>query len=84
MSTQIDVELVLSLAKTLKNRKAPEIYNEMIKYGEKNLHSEFAKLFQKVLTDRIVPSNWTEEHYHPDFQKRRQEDAGKLPWSDSP
>lgn len=57
MSTQIDVELVLSLAKTLKNRKAPEIYNEIIKYGEKDLHSKLAKLFQKVPTDRIVPLN---------------------------
>lgn len=41
----------------------------MIKYGGKNFHSELAKMFQKVLTDRMVPSDWRKSITIPIFKK---------------
>lgn len=72
MSTQMDIKSVESLAKALKNRKAPgvdELHNEMIKYGRRDLHTELTKLFQKVLTDGNVPSDWKRSITIPIFKK---------------
>ncbi|XP_050456668.1 craniofacial development protein 2-like [Cataglyphis hispanica] len=71
VNTQIDAELVESLAKTLKNRRAPGLdgLHELVKYGGKDLHSELAKLFQKVLINRTVPSDWKKSITIPIFKK---------------
>jgi hypothetical protein len=67
--TSTEVKMAI---KKLKNRKSPgidEIPNELIKYGGVKIMEEIRKLFNKILSQDIVPNEWKMSITIPIFKK---------------
>lgn len=73
----ISIEKIKQMTAKLKNRKAPgmdEITNEIIKYGGDTLLAELQILFNKIISDKTVPSEWRESILIPIFKKGEKTD----------
>lgn len=66
------LEDIKNAARNLKNRKAPgpdNISNELLKYGDEQLHEEITKLFNKIIRSGRIPNNWKLSTTIPIYKK---------------
>lgn len=68
----ISLEEVQEAIRRLKNRKSPgpdNIHNELLKYGGENLHEILTVMFNKILQEGKVPTEWKDSITVPIFKK---------------